>query len=187
MSVYRRGRSPFWYYDFQIDGVRFRGSTQQKDKAAAKIIESKRRTDAALNARGLRRRSMTLNAAFGKYYDEHAKRLPSAANIDYQLANLLAIGCERALADIGDADVAEYVARRRAAVSDASVNREVTLLRAVFRRAADQWEIDVGTMPNGAGTCWPNPSAECVRLPSPRKRACLNTSGRTCARWCGSA
>jgi integrase len=51
------------------------------------------------------------------------------------------------LADITDNEIADLVARRRAAVSESSVNRETQLLKRVFRRADTIWKVDIGDMP----------------------------------------
>lgn len=45
--LYKPRRSPYWHFDFQIQGSRFCGSTGTADKAAAKLIEARRRTEAA--------------------------------------------------------------------------------------------------------------------------------------------
>lgn len=46
MSVYRRG--DVWHYDFTVGEERYRGSTQQRSKAAALRVESRQRERAAL-------------------------------------------------------------------------------------------------------------------------------------------
>jgi integrase len=48
------------------------------------------------------------------------------------------------LSEITDNEIAEYVARRRAHVANASVNRETQLLKRVLRRAATTWKVDTG-------------------------------------------
>lgn len=40
MSLYRKPRSPFWYYDFTYAGKRHRGSTLERTRAAAKTAEA---------------------------------------------------------------------------------------------------------------------------------------------------
>lgn len=148
MSVFKKPGSPYWYYEFQIDGLRFRGSTKTTDQRAAKAIEAKLRTEAALSRHFPKKPVMSLNEAFGRYYEDHGKRLASARVIDYQLAALLArLGKSTLLSEVTDARIAEYISRRRAEVGDSTVNRELTMLRAVLHMAADQWGIDVGAEP----------------------------------------
>lgn len=148
MSPYKPKKSPFWHYDFQIGRVRFHGSTGATDKNAARKIEAAKRTEAALARSIKRRQSMTLNAAAGRYYEEVSRGQPSVATTDYQLANLIqGLGRDSLLSAITDNEISAYVARRRAQVAPASVNRETELLRRVFNRAATVWKVDVGEVP----------------------------------------
>jgi hypothetical protein len=39
MSVFRKSRSPFWHYDFQINGRRFHGSTKTRTERDAEAVE----------------------------------------------------------------------------------------------------------------------------------------------------
>lgn len=150
MSLYKPKNSPYWHYDFVIKGLRFHGSTGTTEKARARNIEAKARGEAAEGAGGIRKRQyMTLNEAADRYFEEVAKHQTSHATTDYQLANLCrGLGKDTLLSDITDDEISEYVARRRAEVSDASVNRETQLLRRVFRRALKTWKRDVGEMPD---------------------------------------
>ncbi|MEJ2120738.1 MAG: site-specific integrase [Alphaproteobacteria bacterium] len=163
MSVYRPQGSPYWHYDFQIKGVRFHGSTGAKDKGTAKAVAARKRVEAIDQVHLRKRPSMTLNDAFGRYFEQHASALPSARDIDDRLARLLTgLGSDALLSEIGNAEVADYIAKRRAEVSNASVNREVTILRAVFVKARDEWAIDIGEMPN-----W---RRHALKEPAPRER-----------------
>ena len=147
MSVYKPKNSPYWHFDFQFKGVRFHGSTGTTSKAAARQIEARERTRAASGRR--QRQPMTLDTAAGRYFLEKAQHQPSSATTRYQLANLIdRFGAATLLADITDNEIAEYVMRRRAQVSNASVNRETQLLKRVFRRADTVWKADIGDMPD---------------------------------------
>jgi integrase len=158
----KRNGSPYYHYDFTIQGRRFRGSTETRDKEAAKVIETKRRAEVLLDGALDRKPQASLDETCGRYLLEHAHRLASVGTLDYQLNNLLTgLGKNTHLKEITDNDVAIYVARRRNQVSDSSVNRELTLLRAVLRMARDRWGYEV-TMPN-----W---KAHWLREPEPRDR-----------------
>lgn len=149
MSLYRPKKSPYWHYDFQVKGVRFHGSTGTADKAAAKLVEATERTKAAEGRTPAKRKMPTLNEAFDRYYQEHAQHTKTADDADYMLANLLdGLGADTLLSEVGNADLTTYIARRRAHVSNASVNREVEKLRAVMNRAVDLWDLDIGKQPN---------------------------------------
>jgi len=162
MSIYRRPRSPYFWYSFTVNSRRFRGSTQTADRETARLIAASVERKALLEGVTGKKPEMTLDAAVGRYWLEHASALPSAYTLDYQLENLLTgLGKDLRLHQLADNDVAQYVARRRADVSDASVNREITLLRAVLRMARDRWGVEVAM---------PNFKAQWLREPAPRQR-----------------
>lgn len=148
MPIFKRGE--IWHYRFQIHGNRFRGSTLTSDKAAAQRIYAKLRLEAANQVHFPKAKEMDLPAALLKYYEDHAKHLPSAYTIDRQIEKIQAIGTMN-LSAITDSVVAEYIASRRgqkakrkeSRVSNGTINREVTLLRAVMLRARDQWGVSV--------------------------------------------
>ena len=149
MSIYKPKNSPNFQFDFQIRGRRFHGSTGTASKAEARQIEARERTRAVAIGAHRERQPMTLDTAAGRYFLEVAQHQPSSATTDYQLENLIErLGAQVMLADITDNEIAEYVRRRRAEVSNASVNRETQLLKRVFRRADKVWKVDIGDMPN---------------------------------------
>ena len=160
--IYRRPQSAHWYYDFTVAGRRVRRSCETDDEALAEIIAAKARSDTLLRGLTGAKPTATLDAAFGRYWLEHACRLPSAATIAIQSANILRIMAkDTPLDEFADADVAAFVARRRAKVSDATVNREMTILRAVLNMARDRWGLEVAKL------AWP---AHRLREPAGRTR-----------------
>lgn len=142
MSVYKRPDSRYWQFDFTIDGNRFRGSTKKTTRTKANTYEAEVRFKKTRG--GARKRTrVTVDKALGIYWT-HAEHLPSAPTIDYQLANWgKALGRDTLLHTIGNADVAQAIARFRARMADSSTNRHLTLLRAVINRAAKAWDVDV--------------------------------------------
>lgn len=145
-------RSPWWRYTFVLKGVRFRGSTKTKVKREAQEVEARERRKALLGE--TQRETIGLSEAFERYYEEHAQFLPSGDDTDAQLERLLKALGDQLLSRITEPMIADYVARRRAQmiqigkyrrvgrrrVSNATVNREVELLRRVFRRAGRVWK-----------------------------------------------
>lgn len=131
---------------------------------------------------------MTLNAAAGRYYDEVARSQASAPTTDYQLANLIeGLGKDCFLADVTSNEISAYVARRRADVAPASVNREVELLRRVFMRAATTWKADVGEMPDWRPILLPEPDGrkrELSRAEEKRLFAHLSDDFKPLVRFC---
>ncbi len=172
MSIYKPKNSPYWHYDFVIQGVRFHGSTGTTSKSAARTVEARERA-AAAQRRGRKRQPITLNEAAGRYWTETAAHQASAATTEYQLANLCGgLGRGTALADINDDAIADYVARRRADVADASVNRETQLLRRLFVRADRTWRRDIGEMPDWRALMLAEPAGR-VRELTPAEEAAL--------------
>ncbi len=162
MSLYRRKGSPFWWYDIAINGGRLRGSTKVASRSDALLVEADIRRKAVVAGITGDKPTMTLDQACGRYWLDHAHRLPSALTLDYQLKNLCGgLGSYTPLHQMTDARVAGYVSSRRIDVSPASVNRELTLLRAVLRMARDRWGVEV-RMP-----AW---KAQRLKEPAPRER-----------------
>lgn len=64
MSLYKRG--DVWWYDFTVNGERFRGSTQLRSKAAAQKVEDGERERAKLGASAPQ--SLTLRAAADRWF-----------------------------------------------------------------------------------------------------------------------
>ena len=177
MSVYKPKGSPYWHYDFQVKGARFHGSTGTADKRAAKLVEARERTKAAEGRSASRTRVPTLNEAAERYYQEHARHLRTADDIDYQLANLLrdrpdGLGKDTPLTEVTNDLLVTYMARRRAHVSNASVNREVQKLRAVMNRAVDLWDVEIRKQPNWK-RLWLTEAAERKRTLSTAEEAAL--------------
>ncbi|MCC7046737.1 MAG: site-specific integrase [Alphaproteobacteria bacterium] len=145
MRIFRRKGSPHWWYDFAIRGRRFRGSTQTDDRQLADQIASKLRTDELLSVTTGKRPTLTLDGAFGKWWIEHGQYLRSAGRTENAADNLLRrLGKTVMLDSVDDAMVTRHVARRRAQVSDSSVNRELALLRSIMRMADRKWKVAVG-------------------------------------------
>jgi integrase len=157
MSVYRpknkRGEytSPFYHYDFRLEGDRYCGSTEETNKRKAERIEEAIKAQVREEVAAARRAEsapLTWGAARDRYWDEigqHHKG-QGADNTEWSLDYLTEhIGRNRLLTDITPALVAEIVGRRRAdGVANATVNRSVTEpLRKVLRRAAEAWSKPV--------------------------------------------
>ena len=159
MSVRKVKGSPFYQYDFSIDGRRIRGSCKTVSKTEARIIENRKRSAIVAGAEG---EQLTMETAFERYLHQHAHALPTFGNIAYQGRNLIAgLGKDTYLHEITGSAIAAYVTKRRGEVSDSSVNRELTLLRAVTNMAARRWQAKVPMID------W---RAQRLREPAPRDR-----------------
>lgn len=140
MTVYRPKSSPYFHYDFQFKGQRYHGSTGCEAKRAAESYERDRRTEAALGIKG--KPSLTIDEACGLYWQLRAQHEKDQFTTKAQLARLTErIGKTTRLEDVSFAALSQYVARRRGdkarnkatLVTNATVNREIELLRRVTR------------------------------------------------------
>lgn len=142
--VTQRKGSSNWYENFTVGGYRFRGSLETDDREQAEIIAAQIRSDALLGRLTGKKPEITLSHALGRYLIEHGQYLASAGDIKRMGLRLITeLGKHQILSYISSADLSAYAGRRRAAVSNRSVNIELEHLRAVVRRAGEQW--DVGT------------------------------------------
>jgi integrase len=146
MSIFKRKRSPYWQYDFAINGHRFRGSTSTEVKSEAKAFVKKLRSEKFLSnlegaKDGLR---LTIAKAFEKYMAEHGDHLTSGESIRSILAQVQRkLGGTTQLCDITNGMVATMVAELRRDVSPATVNRHLQFLQAVINRASDAWDAKI--------------------------------------------
>lgn len=143
MSVYRTPKSPYWQYDFQTQGRRFHGSTGAETRRAAEQFERRLRAEIAAGG-GPAPKCLTINEAAERYFQEAMKGRPSADGGESRLLGIITgLKPETRLDQIDDEKVADYVGRRRAALSNASMNRELDDLRALLRRAKRIWKQPV--------------------------------------------
>lgn len=132
MSVYKPKKSPRFHYDFQWKGQRYHGPTGCTSRRDAERFEANIRRQVALGEQA--KPSLTLEEACNTWQELVGEHKKSKATSLYQLGYLIAgLGANTAFHDITFKDVQDYAAKRRAMVSDTSVNREIELLRAVTR------------------------------------------------------
>jgi integrase len=135
MSVYKPAKSKLFQYDFQWKGQRYHGSTGCSSRRDAERFEADFRRKVALGEKA--RPTITLEEACDTWQAMVGDHKRSKATTLYQLAYLLAgLGRKVMLHDLTFRQAQDYAARRRAMVSDASVNREIQLLRRVTRWTA---------------------------------------------------
>lgn len=133
-------RSPNWQYDFQRNGRRFYGSTGTANKRAAQ-----KHIDALIDriAEGTHGHGeITINEACDAYWQDKGQHERSHRTTEYQLANLVeGFGANTLLTSITIKEFRLYVAKRRAQVSNSSVNREWQLARRVWRHVAETHRV----------------------------------------------
>lgn len=145
MTVYKPAKSPYFHMDFQFRGVRHSCSTGCTSRREAEAFERRYRHDLA-NPSG-QQHPITLDEAAG-LYAERAEQTASWKTTDYMLT-ALSKGLKRQtqLAAITQRDLQLYFAKRRNGRSNASVNREIDVARAVWR-CAERAKFAIGQMPD---------------------------------------
>lgn len=154
MSVYRDPRSPYYTYDFQISGVRFKGATSEKTERGAREaerlekIKAKAEIESGQHDGGV---PLTIKEAADRYNSEH-KNDSDAASVESDLEYIVSFfGEHKRVAEISGNDVARLVADKKGQfrwndpkmghVTPSRINRcTVQLLRRIVLRA-----IDLGT------------------------------------------
>ena len=148
-TVYRRRKKDGTYAeifsaDIWIGGAKVQrstGCTVKRDalKKAAQIQAEE------IAERARQFEPLTLDTLMGRYSKEHAKALPSFKSVKYHILRLLEIiGRDKLLAELGNADVHQYVVTRsKMPVSHATINRELDVLQSAYCMARDRWEHPV--------------------------------------------
>jgi integrase len=143
MPVKKREESPFWQYEFKIGGRRFRGSTGEVSKRKAEAVEKVRKREVKdAYASGDSGADLTLADASLAYWND-SKR---SSTEQYQLVRLADhFGEAVPLSQITHDMVRDYAAvaharpsKRGGRPSNATVNREIELLRRVMLRVKRQ-------------------------------------------------
>lgn len=167
MAIYKIKGSPYWWYDFTVGGVRFRDSTKTDNRKQAKDIYAKRRSEAVEGQHYKVPDKMTLNEAFGKFWEEHAQHLKSGLNsVSGHIKHILThFGKDTGLHKIGQKELEACVAKWRTAeytrkiinkktgepskkvrpriVTPATINRRIAIFRGMHNQARTSWGVMV--------------------------------------------
>lgn len=165
---FRVKSSPYYQYDFRIQGYRFTGSTKCRNERDAAAFEKARRIEAeriVAAAVDHGRRPMSLGEACARFWEEHGQHLGDP-DLKRQLDWLATtIGPDTRLHDITDDIVSQAIAARRRVVkpagrddagrqltkpvSNRTINNSVTsTLRRVVRRAQANWSVTIFREPD---------------------------------------
>jgi integrase len=154
MSLYKPGKSPYYHYDFWVEGDRFHGSTKCTTRREAEAVErdvfeaAKRQVAQRRQAGG----SLQLDHVADRYWTEVGQHHAGADNTFRDLARIVDFfGATTSLTEITSSDVAKLVAWRRShravrskttkpedcpLISNSTVNRSTTeVLKKLFTRA----------------------------------------------------
>lgn len=114
MSIRRRAGSPYWYYDFTLDGCRYRGCTRTAVRETATLVEHQIRERLLRGTYRQAADTLTLAAALDLYRAHHAEHLPSWRTVRTHIETLP--GLLRGSTPVGQIDnaaVARMTARLR--------------------------------------------------------------------------
>lgn len=143
MSLYQREGSPFWWYTFNVNGLRFRGSTGETEKRKARTVERDKQQEA--EQRGKPKQHWTIKNVLAHYWSEVVKDTASADIVLAQFDKMeKIIGADTRLADLNADTLLAYRAKRRAdkgrkgeQLAANTVNRDFAYLQAAIRHAAE--------------------------------------------------
>lgn len=159
MSTYRPKGRPYYLYDFELESVRFHGSTKLTSKREADAFEKRVKANATKELeerKRIGREPMTFDLAASRYWDEVGAHLRADGpkNCAWSLEWLVReIGPKKRIVAIDNAVVARLVAKRRGdkarmsgkPIAPATVNRSMTEpLRKILNRAENVWHEPVG-------------------------------------------
>jgi integrase len=163
MAVYKQPKSKYWWYKFVWNGEPIRESTKQANKRVAEQMEAAHRTALAKGEVGIRERKRAPTLAVFAERDflpfvrstfaAKPKTLAYYQNGVHRLLAFERLATERLDALTSDR-VAEYITKRKQAkgkrgrlLQVASVNRELQVLRRMFR-LAEEWGKVEKALPN---------------------------------------
>ncbi len=141
MALEKRGKN--WFYDFVVNGVRYRGPLKTTNYQDAKGLEHDKRAEAkagklAANKGTKAFARLKFKDAVDRYIEDRKPDVaPKTAKIESERARAInrVLG-SRSVSSITPEDVLAYMrARTNAGMSNATVNRELDVIRGVLKRA----------------------------------------------------
>ena len=191
MSVRKRKGSANYWYSFSVKGHRYRGSTGTADRGLAEIVEARERHDLLMQAVTGRKPEIAFDAAGGRYLAEVANFQSTGGTVGSALARMAkALGPGTLLSQLDGDALAQLVAKRRAdrvgkkppkgkadrrpMVTNATVNRDLELVRRIMRRAGDVWGCAVAKV-NWSQLMLPEPKERVRHLSQDEERRLFRT------------
>jgi len=138
MGIFRRQDSPYWWYRIQLDGRVVTGSTNTADKKLANRIHLEKHHQFAEEHHlpSQRGKSTSFFWMCAQYMEKHAKvNKKSWQGDQFNIDKLKKHFGNVPLAAIQPQNVEEYKAGRLAFVKQATVNRELALIKVLFSKA----------------------------------------------------
>lgn len=162
-SPIKSPNSPYWQYDFQVRKRRFYGSTGCTARGKAQDFINKLRQK--IIDGGDIRPPITLDNACAIFWKEKGQFDKSSKTTDFQIEKLCSVlGTTKFLSEITQQNFRNYVARRRAEVANASVNRDLEVARRIWKHLrSGGYDVPGGDSPNAID--WGD-----LMLPEPKER-----------------
>lgn len=157
MSLYKRKNSPYWWVKFTHNGRRVQQSTGTSEKARAREYHDRLKTSLWEQDRLGVKPKRSWNEAVVRYLDEtthKASQMDDKAHLRWVDRFLNGVELGSINRDLLDRIVS---ARKAGGVSNSTVNRTMEVVRAVLRKAANEWE-------------WLDRVAKVRMLPEPKRR-----------------
>jgi integrase len=146
MSVFKRKGSPFYQTEFIHRGRRVSRSTQTTSRREAEAFERTLREQVKREHKEVAAApALTLDAACGRYWEQHGTRLRWARDVARNLKYVVALlDPTMPLAELANRHVADLVeGRRQQGAGIPAINRTLSVLQGVHSRAASRWDIPV--------------------------------------------
>ncbi|NIZ60864.1 site-specific integrase [Sedimentitalea sp. CY04] len=141
---FRTGKSKVYQYDIIVKGHRLRGSTGTDDFEKAKAVEADVRAEAKGAAQKQINADYSLSEALGTYFRDVSQHQPSAATTASQSKSLIAaMGGKTRITSLSNPDILAFVAKKRAKVSNATVNRQLQLLGRALRHMGKFYSVQI--------------------------------------------
>jgi integrase len=131
-------RSPYYTYEFRIDGRLYKGSTGKTKKREAELFERDRYDEAVAGVTPGAIKPITFSALADEYLRLHGATMRSASFYDAKVAVLKRHFKESPVAGITAADCAAFKADRLTLVGNATVRSDVTILKHLLNKA-EEW------------------------------------------------
>jgi integrase len=149
MTVYKRSDSPFYLIEFVYKGERHRFSSETTSKAEAQAIEAERKKQLKDEIVNGKLPDMTLEEGMDRYTVEVVKLSKSDGTRELSTYRRIAafFGADTPLSQITAPRVSEFKRELlEEGLKPASINRYTANLRAILRRAQEEWGV-LATVP----------------------------------------
>lgn len=148
MSLWKRKDSPLWYYDFSVDGIRYRGSCRTAKKTQAKDYEAERMAEARkLGPYGLRsRKPISLKELSKRFFAlVEASQLAENTKRDYEYGWSLLEKTELIRKQVRAITADDALLALASVESPYAANSALRTLRRILHKAKE-WDC-IGTVP----------------------------------------